>query len=191
MEWVQTWSGRKLTPREIRPEQVGGIEEIAHVLAAKVRFNGHTFAPYSVAEHCVRGARLLPRSVAGAFLLHELGEVYLPDVPSPIKRFLQVETEGCDPEGDSLVMPWEDLERQHEAAILEALGLLWIHPVIHSEPVRRMDLAMLVAEHDDLMGPAPEPWGIDVPRAATGQIQPWDHFGAKRAFLAAFAELFA
>lgn len=90
-DWIQTLEGRKLTPRDLLPEQVGGIEEIAHALAGKVRFTGQTQRRYSVAEHCVRGSYELPPAFAGAFLLHELSEVYLPDIAAPLKPFVFVE----------------------------------------------------------------------------------------------------
>ena len=81
MSWIQTLENRKLTPRELEPEQVGSIEEIAHALAGRYRFSGLTARRYSVAEHCTLGSQLLPPAFAGAFLLHELSEVYLPDSP--------------------------------------------------------------------------------------------------------------
>lgn len=188
MDWIQTYSGRKLTPREIEPGQVGPIEEIAHVLAAKVRFNGHTRAPYSVAEHCVRGAAALPQAFAGAFLLHELGEVYLPDVPSPIKGHLRVLVSDPDT-GEPRPITWAELERQHESAILASLGLSSILPLIHSPEIRAMDLRLLVTEARDLLGPPPEPWAI-VAEPLQAKIDPWPYNVASAAFLSAFAGAF-
>jgi hypothetical protein len=125
-DWIQSWSGKC-----VEPDQVGGIEEIAHVLAAKVRFQGHTRVPYSVAEHCVRGARSLPPAFALAFLLHEVSEVYLPDAPTPIKRRLVVSTPGGS-------LSWELLEQRHAKAVLAALGR-------HDASVRFLDAFHMLA----------------------------------------------
>ena len=183
MDWIQTLENRKLTPRELRVEQVGSIQEIAHALAGKFRFSGLTEKRYSVAEHCVRGAELMPPAFAGAFLLHELSEVYLPDIPSPLKPYVFVESEA------SPAITWADLERQHTRVILEALGLSSLEPLIYSPEVRRMDLAMLAAEKRDLVGPEPEPWGLTVePTAHT--ITPWSPEVAQGSFLATFTRYF-
>ena len=184
-DWIQTRSGKKLTPRTLAPEQVGSIEEIAHSLAHEFRFSRQTLIPYSVAEHCVRGSRLLPAAFAGAFLLHELSEVYLPDVPAPLKTFVAVEGRAPGEWVD-----WADLERQHTAVILKALGLSSLESLIYSPEVRRMDLAMLAAEKRDLMSPEPEPWGLTVEPANTGTITPWGPAVAAVQFSGRFHELF-
>lgn len=183
-EWIQTRSGKKLTPRALEVDQVGDIYEIAHALAHEFRFSRQTLIPYSVAEHCVRGSRLLPAAFAGAFLLHELSEVYLPDVPAPLKPYVFVESEA------SPAITWADLERQHTAVILKALGLSSLEPLIYSPEVRRVDLAMLAAEKRDLMSPEPEPWGLTVEPANTGTITPWSPAVAAVRFGERFHELF-
>lgn len=185
-DWIQTLEGRVLTPRNLQCDQVGSIEEIAHALAGKVRFTGQTKVRYSVAEHCVRGSQLLPAAFAGAFLLHELSEVYLPDIAAPLKPFVFVER--MNPA--NVPMPWSDLERQHTATILDALDLSSIEPLIYSPEVKRMDVAMLLAEKRDLMGPEPEPWNIPGEPACTGRIFPMTADEAEAQFLARFAELF-
>jgi hypothetical protein len=184
VDWIQTRGNRKLTPRALQVEQVGDIAEIAHSLSLCFRFNRMTSRPYSVAEHCVRGSRLLPAAFAGAFLLHELSEVYLPDVPAPLKPFLLVNTErDC--------IPWSDLERQHTSVMLAALKLSSLEPLIYSPEVRNMDLAMLAAEKRDLVGPEPEPWNLTVePPWNQETISPWLSAVAAEAFVARFRELF-
>lgn len=182
--WIQTLENRKLEPLQIKAEQVGSIEEIAHALAHKFRFSGHTAKPYSVAEHCVRGALLLPAAYAGAFLLHELSEVYLPDIPAPVKPFLQTTSPTLPG-----VVTWEQLEAEHTRVILQALGLASLEPLIYSPEVRHMDLAMLAAEKRDLVGPEPEPWGLTVEPATTMRISPWPSYEAKANFVAQFNRL--
>ena len=183
LDWIQTLENRKLTPRELKPEQVGSIDEIAHALAGRFRFSGLTARRYSVAEHCTLGSQLLPPAFAGAFLLHELSEVYLPDIPSPLKPHVFVDV------GEVAAVAWSDLEREHTRTILAALGLSSIEPLVYSPEVRNMDLAMLAAEKAQLVGPEPEPWGLTVP-AAKVDLRMWDPPLAANCFLARFAELF-
>lgn len=184
-DWIQTLEGRKLTPRNLQVEQVGSIAEIAHALAGKVRFTGQIAQRYTVAEHCVRGSQELPLAYAGAFLLHELSEVYLPDVAAPLKPFLRVE----NPHGAQNPLLWEELERHHTRVILESLGLSSFEPLIYSREVCETDLRMLLTEKRDLCSLEPEPWGIPVePYAAT--ITPWAPHVAESSFLARFDELF-
>jgi uncharacterized protein len=186
-DWIQTNENRALYPRAITKESVGSIREIAHSLANCFRFNRQVEAPYSVAEHCVRGSRLLPPAFAGAFLLHELSEVYLPDIPAPLKPFVAVYlNDRCDEAPET----WEHLEKQHTRVILSALGLSSLEPLIYSPEVRAMDLAMLAAEKRDLVGPEPMPWGLEVEPASTEQIVPWANYRARDEFVKRFVELF-
>ncbi len=180
--WIQSLSGKVLEPLALTREMVGPIEEIAHSLAGEFRFTRQTALRYSVAEHCVRGSRLLPPAFAGAFLLHECSEVYLPDIAGPLKPSLIVMLEGGG-------VAWTELERRHTRVILDALGLSSIEPLIYSPEIKRMDLAMLAAEKRDLCGPEPEDWGL--PYEPTGPaIKPWSPEVAESEFLTRFHELF-
>lgn len=218
--WIQSLEGRKLEPLALRPEMVGTLKEIAHSLAGEFRFTRQTELRYSVAEHCVRGSRLLPAAFAGAFLLHELSEVYLPDIAGPVKPSLFVEMRerrkafidgvtatrsdemliisvrpGETPEDAARAFlglaSWVELEHQHTRTILEALGLSSLEPLIYSPEVKRMDLAMLAAEKRDLCGEEPEPWGLPYPPPDNvGLISPWASEVAESRFLARFNTLF-
>jgi hypothetical protein len=64
------------------------IEDIAHALANKCRYSGHTSLFYSVAEHSIEVARRLPAETQLWGLMHDATEAYLPDVPRPIKRLM-------------------------------------------------------------------------------------------------------
>ena len=69
------------------------IEDIAHALSLICRGNGHVKTFWSVGQHCINcakeaWARGLPNRMALACLLHDAGECYLSDVPSPFKRVL-------------------------------------------------------------------------------------------------------
>lgn len=155
--WIQSHSGKMIHVLEPRRENVN-LTDVAQGLALKNRFLGQTVVPYSVADHCAIGARHLveveqdPEAAIG-FLLHELGEVYLPDIPAPLKPHLLVEVPWAP-----VKVRWADLERVHEIAILSGLGMDRFYPAIKLPYVKEMDMAMLRWEARDLLGAPPAPW---------------------------------
>lgn len=190
--WIQSLTNKALEPLNLQPEMVGDIEEIAHALSGNFRFTRQTRQRYTVAEHCVRGSRLLPAAFAGAFLLHELSEVYLPDIAGPIKGSIYVGLAGEMTLKDALVS-WEDLERHHTRTILTALGLASLEPLIYAPEIKAMDVAMLAAEKAHLCGAPPEPWMEGITPADAGFYAgnpTWSPDSAEQAFLERFAELF-
>lgn len=202
--WIQSWSGKQLMPAALTKEMVGGVDEIAHALSLKCRFTGQCPEFYSVAQHCVIGATLLPQAYAGAFLLHELSEVYLPDIASPLKPlvFLYVDTEQLRATSPELVeasddsgryttkIPWTALEAQHTKVILDALGLASIEPLIYSPEIKRMDLAMLAAEKRDFFPKEPEDWKLPEPPAPCDTIKSLTPRDAQWLFTQAFERYF-
>lgn len=82
--WIQTYTGRKVSFSDPRPEQFC-IEDIAHALSQVCRYAGNSRIFYSVAEHSVRVATRLPPELKLAGLLHDAAEAYLGDVPKPAK----------------------------------------------------------------------------------------------------------
>jgi hypothetical protein len=204
VSWMQTFSGQALDPFDPDPKAIR-FADIAHGLALTNRFAGQSKAPYSVAQHCVVGSWLIDSKFALPFLMHELGEVYLGDVITQVKRRL-----GTAIRGEDMTRPtfsgevWECLEVRHERAILAGLGqnlgganLPVEFPgdfleVMHGPEVKAMDLAMLAWEHRDLMGPPPAPWDIGVeppPEAGFLLLIPWSWDIAELAFTARFWEL--
>jgi len=163
-EWIQSYAGNAVTPLRLKKEQVH-FSDIPHALAQKVRFNGHLREMgYTVAQHCVIGAGLISGPFALAFLLHEVSEVYLPDIPAPIKGSLIVSRQDI---GD---ISWSTLEDEHADVIFDALHLSSLRPLLDAPEVKLMDLRMLMTEKRDLMGPMAEeiPW-------ATADISPLDY----------------
>ncbi len=82
---IITASGVLFDLLEPRVEDVRAFD-IAHGLAMKCRWAGHTRIYYSVAEHSVRVSRRCAPEDALKGLLHDAAEAYLGDVPSPLKR---------------------------------------------------------------------------------------------------------
>jgi hypothetical protein len=185
--WIQSFAGKQVFLAALRPEQVS-LEDIPLALSRKIRFSGMTQGDlgYSVAQHCVIGSYLIAPPFALAFLLHEAGEVYLPDIPSPLKPMLEI----ADAEGSGCTRSWHDLESDHADAILTALGLYSIRPLLDAPEVKEMDLAMLAWEKREMMGPEPEPWNLTVPPpVGAGAIEPWPEAVARRDWLRRFHEL--
>jgi hypothetical protein len=137
--WIRTYTGLKFDPFHPDPEAIC-IEDIAHALALQNRFSGHTYVPYSVAQHSVSVSLLVPRDLSVQGLLHDASEAYLVDIPSPIKH-----------------QPALRLYRELESAVMSAIGQRfkldssphvpwWNDPVI-----KTADAIMGATEARDLM----------------------------------------
>jgi 5'-deoxynucleotidase YfbR-like HD superfamily hydrolase len=81
---ITTYAGKTVDPFAMKASDVD-IRDIAHFLSMQCRFNGHCTFFYSVAEHCILVADLLPDSLKLEGLLHDATEAYLGDMPTPIK----------------------------------------------------------------------------------------------------------
>ena len=189
-KWIQSFSGKAVTPQKLHASQVT-FSDIPHTLSQKVRFNGHLKEKgYSVAQHCVIGAELIPQPYALAFLLHEVSEVYLPDIPSPIKPLLSINIGTVQ---DPRLIRWSTLEAQHADVIFGVLGLSVIRELIESAEVHLMDLQMLMTERRDLMGPIgknePQSWNIDVNLLEYKISEVWSADVAERKFIDLFNKL--
>lgn len=170
-DWICTQSGVAFYPLDPRIEDVR-LDDIAHALANKCRFTGHTRVFYSVAEHCVRGVRIGQRlgysdNVLRAFLLHDGSEAYLPDVARPIKASLT---------------GFMEIEARVQAAVYAAFGIEVSEA--EAELVRKLDDIMLATERRDLMPPITSSWVLaEAPSAHEDVRDPWDADVAKRVFL--------
>lgn len=165
--WMSTHLGGRFYPMDPRPDEIH-IEDIAHSLSMLNRFNGHASRPYSVAEHSVRVARLVPPPQRLAALLHDASEAYLADVPRPVKPYLP---------------GYKEAEHAVERAIAERFGLdyPW-HPEI-----KRADNIMLATEARELMGDTAE-WGLEESPLAreVARNMGWHWYAAKQIFLSEF-----
>lgn len=181
--WIQSYTGLAVTPLDLRPEQVA-LADVAHALALKTRFTGHTRDFYSVAQHCVLGSQCLPPSYALAFLLHDVSEAYLPDIAAPLKECVW----WCPEEGGKGFSPWAALEAHHVKIILTALGHASLLPLLSCPEVRAMDAAMCIAERDALLGVPPNDWGL-LGDPAPVSIKSWGPLEAESNFLRRYERL--
>lgn len=91
--YIETYSGKKFYPLNPFNSEID-IIDIAHALSLLCRYNGHTKVFYSVAEHSIllseyteKILKRNPRDVQFA-LLHDAGEAYTSDIPTPLKKEL-------------------------------------------------------------------------------------------------------
>lgn len=144
--WMQTYTGRAFTPLAPRAEDID-LLDIAHALSNQCRFAGHTNRFYSVAEHSVYVSRVVPSHLATLALLHDAAEAYCVDVPRPIKPHL---------------VGYDDIETAVMNAVCARFRLAhFAHD--YSAPrdwpiIKAADDAVLAAERDQIMGPAPREW---------------------------------
>lgn len=144
--WFESRWGKRCDLVEPEPDMIL-VSDIAHSLSNLCRFNGHCSKFYSVAEHCLRVAELMPGEQYIHGLLHDAHEAWTGDIIHPLKQIL-------DRDGRL-----KDLENKVDSAIYRKLG--FARP---SEEVRDMikaaDLTMLATERRDLMGPPAGQWPI-------------------------------
>lgn len=177
--WIQTHSGRRFFFMEPSIDQIS-IDDIAHSLGQKVRFNGHTRVPYTVAEHCVRVSWICEiHGTARWGLMHDAAEAYLPDLASPLKH------------GSALGAHFKQLEQSIMKVICRRFHLRTREP----DSVKWADLEMRATEMRDLLPPmtprdAMEQMPEDGAQPLKTRIVPWSMREAEDRFLARYKELF-
>lgn len=186
--WIQTLGGNWLDLANPDPAHIR-FRHVAMVLARVPRFAGHTErGVYSVAQHCVEGARAIlrdghGRDAAFAFLLHDAHEAYIGDMPTPLVAALAAVASGLSPGGTcathSLLIKntVAVLKQRLDDAIYIAAGALPPHSKLPTARlVKLYDLRMLRTERDARLAPPPAPW-VDVVENATPiegcDLYPW------------------
>ncbi|MGZ8289062.1 MAG: phosphohydrolase [Telluria sp.] len=168
--YVSTFSGNRFYPLEPRIDRVA-IEDIAHGLAYQCRFNGQTCEFYSVAQHSLVVASLVPPHMQLAALLHDAAEAYLGDMVKPLKVLL--------PE-------FAQIEDKVSLIIATTFGV----DFSDYAPIKNADLVALATEKRDLMPHSVERWAyLDEIRALPGPIVPMNPREAKLAFLREYERL--
>ena len=177
--WIQAHSGIRFhfaTPRKAEVT----IDDIAHALAQKTRFNGHLSRFYSVAQHSLIVSRNVPEQHALWGLLHDAGETWLPDIPTPIKNHVYVDfpVSGVRP------ATFSDLEDSILLVVAARFGLPWPCPPC----VKGADKACCLAEKRDLMQIQLE-WELIRGDPLAERIVPLPWQAAETLFLARFHDL--
>lgn len=170
--YVSTYLGHRFYPLAPRIEDIA-IEDIAHGLAFQCRFNGQTQHFYSVAQHSLMVASLVPRRLALAALLHDAAEAYLGDMVKPLKGlfpdFSRIEAEVMAIIGARFAIA--DAERQDRL-------------------IKRADLIALATEKRDLMPRSSESWqSLDGVAPLPTRIEVLSPPSAKQLFLSEFQRL--
>ena len=162
-DWMQTASGEQFWPLDPRASEVNPVD-IAHHLSLICRYCGASKRFYSVAEHTLgvlhvgmrEAIRRNPlaefnRLLAVALLLHDASEAYCHDLIRPIKRN---------------IIGYDAIEAANMRAIFLAFDIDPIDVTGFKSIVKDADNAMLLAEQDALMLPAPAKWApVTVPAA--------------------------
>lgn len=84
MTWILTQSGQQFDLLRPTASMIKPVD-IAHALSRLCRFNGHTRAHYSVAQHSLIVASLVPVEHQLVALLHDAPEAYIGDMTRPLK----------------------------------------------------------------------------------------------------------
>lgn len=159
------------------------IDAIAHALAHTCRFAGHTREFYSVAQHSVLVASLMPPGLELIGLLHDAAEAFVGDVSTPLK---------------ALLPDYKEIERRVQYAVYKAFNLTgdsYVGTVcqlmIEENTLRKADLIALATEKRDLMPESADVWpcleGVE-PSYTT--LKPWSSTEkAKMVFLDTYRTL--
>ena len=132
---ITTATGRQFAPFAPRAEDIS-LKDIGIALPRINRFNGHTRWTYSVAQHSLLVSQHCPPELAAWGLLHDVAEIYLSDIPTPVKRGLF----GIDA-----------IEMRILQCVAERFGLVWPIPA----ELWKIDGNALATEWRDLM-PGPD-----------------------------------
>jgi hypothetical protein len=169
-EWIVTFTGKKFYPLDPRPEDIN-INDIIHALSNQCRFAGHCMQFYGVAQHCVLVSLMCPPEDQLWGLIHDAGEAYLVDVPSPLKK-----------------MPEFEGYRSAEKKLMSVICDVFDLP--HDEPpaVKVVDKRMLATEARDLTMTEGRGW-ITEAEPYDFHIQAWTPEYARAKYISRLHEL--
>ena len=173
--WCQTFSGKKLSLTNPRPEDVC-IADIAHALSNLCRFGGACREFYSVAQHSVLVCDLVTDlELKMPALLHDAAEgLGLGDVVNTLKNLLP---------------NYRSLEDGMATCVAQVFGFHWYkfrHPVVYWA-----DLVALSTERRDLMVPCDWQWDLDKSGVSpvSTRVVPLPPKEAEELFLARFKQV--
>lgn len=184
-DWIQTYSGGQFWPLDPRVEDVKLID-VAHHLSLKCRFQGATRKFYSVAQHVTELSRAVgsklknhvpsellkysTEEIQYAILHHDDSEAFLPDVPSPVKPYLQ---------------GWHDIEEKNQMIIsVMAFGA---NPAI-MKLIKLWDRQIAQDERGCLLMPCHHAWKSDLSPLGL-KLRPWSPEKAEKLYISTHDEL--
>jgi hypothetical protein len=182
MTWIQTGSGAKVDCLAPMGSSIH-VEDVATGLSRMPRFNGHTYAFYSVAQHSVLLAKHLVENLDDfnfrmglVALLHDASEAYLADLASPYKENL--------PE-------YRKVEDRLLCVIYQALTPLSIKEIQEAWPlIKGWDRRLCFTEAMQLHPAGVKEWGWRVAPVEM-EIKPWSMGLARQNFLNLYEWLLA
>lgn len=190
-DYIQTFTGRKAYPLDLRPEEVC-IEDIAQSLSNLCRFTGHSSDFYSVGQHSVLVSQFGSGRTGLWYLLHDAAEAYINDISRPLKRDVYVALE----KGSKYSWPPNKLAHisDIEVKIMETVGVVLQLPspgLVWWPDIKRADNIVFVTEIRDLMTANTDIWGkwIEDYEPLPARIEPLPPKEAKKAFLERYYEL--
>ena len=159
--WMTTYSGIRFNPLEPDPNLIN-MADIAHGLSLTCRFSGQCNKFYSVAEHSVRLALIVPKSMRSMALMHDAAEAYLTDVSKLVKNNLP-----C----------YQEAEKKLLIVILDKYN---VEP--ESMEIKPYEYQLLAQECRDL-GVNTTMWHLPLPPSPV-RLDPWNPEFAEHIFLA-------
>lgn len=127
--------------------------DVAVSLSRLARFIGHGRSFYSVAQHSVFVADLLPAADRVHGLLHDAAEAYIGDLANPVKRALVTACPAFAP-------AWKSIEKGLRARIYQRAGVMLPDPETEAR-VKEADLIALATEQRDVLA-SPNRWNLPV-----------------------------
>lgn len=152
------------------------VFDIAHHLSNLCRYAGGVRSFFSVAQHSVLVSRLCPPEHAVCGLFHDMGEMAMVDIPSPLKKLL--------PE-------YKRIEERIERDMFGKLGIAYPMP----PEVKQADIAARYIEQRDLMPRYDERYWSGTSEELLGKVREYPRLiplppeAARALFLAEYAKL--
>ena len=164
-DWMLTYTGKQFWPFDPHPEEVY-IEDIAHALSNKCRFNGQSIPFYSVAQHSGLVSRIVIPEQKLPALLHDAAEAYSGDMIDPVKRHLEERLQKiinkfknypgfqkCIKELEEIIL----IEKKIQKVIFEHFGI----ENYNREIIHKADKRLCVTEKRNIMAKSPLEWKVE------------------------------
>ena len=178
MSWMSTWSGKRVDIAKPRMQDID-IRDVAHHLSLLCRFNGACSYHYSVAQHSLLVASILPPHLQFWGLLHDGPEAYYGDIIRPFKH-------------KDIMKPVRDMLHAFDTVFYRRFGLLTDEERYLGLPpaVRRADEAVCLAEGLAMMTNGTDGWKLKLAREpAVVVIIQQEPESMERAFVDAYENL--